>query len=355
MPGLQDSLFDDAPTPSTHADADAPPAGARKRPTATAERVQPATVDGSLHALAATLPRALHLGTSSWHFPGWAGLVWEREYAQPVLSRHGLAAYARHPLLRGVSLDRSFYRPLSASQFAGYAAQVPDDFRFVVKAPSLVADALVRGEDGRGMQPNPAFLDPTLAIEQFVAPAIEGLGTRIGALVFQLSPLPAAFLARMPELLDRLSVMLRALPRLKPAAPDGVVAVEVRNPEWLTPDFVAVLRDAGATYCLGLHPKLPPIGEQIPLLRALWPGPLVCRWNLNRKHGAFGYEEAKGLYEPFDRLVDPDVDTREALARVIVGTVGAAQPAYVTINNKAEGSAPLSVVALAEAVRARLP
>jgi len=128
----------------------------------------------------------------------------------------------------------------------------------------------------------------------------------------------------------------------------------VRNPEWLTPQFVAVLRDAGATYCLGLHPKLPPIDAQIPVLRALWPGPLVCRWNLNRKHGAFGYEDAKGLYEPFDRLVDPDVATREALARVTAGTVGAGQPAYVTINNKAEGSAPLSVAALAEAVHARL-
>lgn len=354
MPGLQDSLFDDAPAPSSHPDAGAPQAEVQKRSPATAERVRPVAVPESLHALAAALPRALHLGTSSWHFPGWAGLVWEREYAQPVLSRHGLAAYGRHPLLRGVSLDRSFYRPLSASQFAGYAAQVPDDFRFVVKAPSLVADALVRGEDGRGMQPNPAFLDPTLAVEQFVAPAIEGLGTRIGALVFQLSPLPAAFLARMPEMLDRLSTMLRALPRLRPAAPDAVVAVEVRNREWLTPELVAVLRDAGATYCLGLHPKLPPIDKQIPLLRALWPGPLVCRWNLNRKHGAFGYEDAKGLYEPFDRLIDPDLETRDALARVIAGTVGAGQPAYVTINNKAEGSAPLSVAALAEAVRARL-
>ncbi|MDI3380600.1 DUF72 domain-containing protein [Xenophilus aerolatus] len=354
MPGLQDSLFDDAPTPLPPADAEAAPAGARQRAKSPAERVQPAAVPESLQALAAALPRALHLGTSSWHFPGWAGLVWEREYAQPWLSRHGLAAYAQHPLLRGVSLDRSFYRPLSASQFAAYAAQVPDDFRFVVKAPSLVADALVRGEDGRGMQPNPVFLDPTLAVEQFVAPAIEGLGTRIGALVFQLSPLPAALLARMPELLDRLSVLLRALPRLRPAAPDATVAVEVRNPEWLTPEFVEVLRDASATYCLGLHPKLPPIGEQIPVLRALWPGPLVCRWNLNRKHGAFGYEDAKGLYEPFDRLVDPDVATREALARVIAGTVGAGQSAYVTINNKAEGSAPLSVAALAEAVHARL-
>ena len=104
------------------------------------------------------------------------------------------------------------------------------------------------------------------------------------------------------------------------------------------------------TYCLGLHAKMPPIEDQLPLLRALWPGPLVCRWNLHRRHGAFGYEAAKAQYEPFDQLIDPDDETRTHLARVIAGTCGAGELAYVTINNKAEGSAPLSVAALAEAV-----
>ena len=157
----------------------------------------------------------------------------------------------------------------------------------------------------------------------------------------------------MPELLQRLRRMLLALPALRPTAPEGVIAVEVRNPEFLTPAFADVLRDAGATYCIGLHPKMPPIAEQLPMLRALWPGPLVCRWNLNRLHGAYGYEEAKQLYEPFDKLVDPDPETRETLARVIAGTTGAGHAAYVTVNNKAEGSAPLSVLALAQAVGAK--
>lgn len=99
-------------------------------------------------------------------------------------------------------------------------------------------------------------------------------------------------------------------------------------------------------YRLGLHAQKPPIEEQLPLLRALWPGPLVCRWNLHRRHGAYGYESAKSQYAPFDRLQDPDPTTRAHLARVITGTCGAGQNAYVTINNKAEGCAPLSVVGL---------
>jgi uncharacterized protein YecE (DUF72 family) len=347
---MQDSLFDDPADP----DEPDPPASRRppvKSAPARAAKVGAAPPDPPQLALAGALPRNLHLGTSSWYFPGWAGLVWDGDYEQSVLSRHGLAAYARHPLFNAVSVDRSFYKPLSASQFAAYAAQVPDDFRFVVKAPSLVADAMVRGENGRGMQANPAFLDPVLAAAEFVQPALEGLGPKLGALVFQLSPLPGPMLARLPDILQRLGAMLRALPALRPTAPDGVIAVETRNPEFLSPAFVEVLRSAGATYCLGLHPKMPPIAEQLPLLRALWPGPLVCRWNLNRLHGAYGYEEAKALYEPFDKLVDPDLETRAALARVVAGTTGAGQHAYVTVSNKAEGSAPLTVRALAEALR----
>lgn len=76
----------------------------------------------------------------------------------------------------------------------------------------------------------------------------------------------------------------------------------------------------------------------------------MCRWNLNPRHGPYGYEAAQTLYSPYDKTRDPDLETRAALARVIAGTVGAGQRAYVTVSNKAEGSAPLSVAALAQAV-----
>jgi uncharacterized protein YecE (DUF72 family) len=273
--------------------------------------------------------------------------VWDGDYPESALSRHGLPAYAQHPLMRTVSLDRAFYRPLTTLQYAAYAAQVPDDFRFVVKAPSLVADALVRGEAGRGLQPNPAFLDPTLAVREFVLPALEGLGHKLGALVFQLSPLPQTMTRQMDRVLERLQTMLQALPTLKPAAPDAVVAVEVRDPEFLTPALAQVLRSTGSTYCLGVHAKMPSVEDQLPLLRALWPSPLVCRWNLNAKHGAYGYEDAKALYEPFNQLVDEDPATRATLAKVALATAKAGFQVYITINNKAEGSAPLSVAALA--------
>lgn len=339
---MQDSLF---------FDGDGPPADKSPKRARTASKVQLQSPDASVVALASTLPPLIRMGTSSWTYPGWKGLLWDGDYAEAALSKQGLAAYAQHPLMRTVSLDRAFYRPLTVSQYATYAAQVPDDFRFVVKAPSVVTDALVRGEAGRAMQANPAFLSPQLAVHDCVQPALDGLGHKLGAMVFQLSPLTPALLARLPEVLERLRTMLLALPKLAPVAPDAVIAVEVRDPEFLTPEFVDVLRSGGATYCLGLHAKLPAIADQLPLLRKLWPAPLVCRWNLHRSHGAFGYEDARDLYAPFDKTVDADPDTRQTLAKVAFATAAAGMQAYITISNKAEGSAPLSVVALAEEIQ----
>src|SRR5690349_14480142 len=123
---------------------------------------------------APTLPTDIRLGTSSWFFPGWRGLVYEGLHPQVALSKKGLAAYAQMPLLRTVSLDRTFYAPITTVEYARYAAQVPDHFSFVVKAPALVCDAVMRDEEGRAKVPNAHFLDPAIAAREVVVPCGEG-------------------------------------------------------------------------------------------------------------------------------------------------------------------------------------
>ena len=87
--------------------------------------VDAADFDESLTRLGRLLPRSVHLGTSSWHFPGWRDLVWrgDSDYSESQLSRNGLSAYARHPLLRSVGIDRTFYQPLAVAEYARYAAK----------------------------------------------------------------------------------------------------------------------------------------------------------------------------------------------------------------------------------------
>jgi uncharacterized protein YecE (DUF72 family) len=298
---------------------------------------------------APALPADIRLGTSSWFFPGWRGLVYDGVHPQVALSKQGLAAYAQIPLLRTVSLDRTFYAPITTVQYQRYAQQVPDHFSFVVKAPALVCDAVMRDEEGRGKVPNPHFLDAAIAAREFVVPCVEGLGAKAGPLVFQVSPLPRSLVEEAATLVERLAAFFAALPaelgRHRP-----IYALELRNAELLTPRLMRMLAAAGVRYCVGLHDRMPEVERQEAALKALdgdMPGPLVVRWNLHR---GFLYQAAKQRYEPFDRLVDEDGESRLTLARMAAEAFKAGQKVWITANNKAEGSAPLSLLKLAEEV-----
>jgi uncharacterized protein YecE (DUF72 family) len=312
---------------------DRTPAVARRRKAEV--RVEPAMESPLLAAPA--LPPEVRLGASSWFFPGWQGLVYAARHSESELSKAGLRAYAQIPLLRTVSLDRTFYGLLERSGYERYAEQVPAGFRFVVKAPAAVTDALQRGEGGRSVGPNPTFLDPMVAIRGFVEPCVAGLGAKAGPLVFQMPPLPRSLADDAPALVARLREFFASLPRT-------VAGIE-----------------PGVRYCIGLHARMPGVDRQIAALRALDgqpsegpyepQGAVVVRWNL---HPGFVYEQAKDRYRPFDRLVDPDPATRGVLARLAVAALKARKPVWITANNKAEGSGVLTVLELARAIDAEL-
>ncbi|MFM8546755.1 MAG: DUF72 domain-containing protein [Betaproteobacteria bacterium] len=286
----------------------------------------------------------LFLGTSSWSFPGWEGLVYDKAASESILSRRGLSAYAQHPLLNAAGIDRGFYAPVSQTQFQQYADQVPRDFRFLVKAPDLITGATLRDESGRHGPPNPSHLDAQAAIAQFVEPCMNGLGERAGVLVFQFSPLPRAWLSDAPGWIARLGDFLSRLPR------GPCYAVELRDPALITPRLVRTLAETSTRYCISLHNRMPPIDRQLRALDALdssEPGPLIVRWNL---HQGLGYAAARRQYAPFNRLIDEDPATRQILAERAAATILAGRSVTVIANNKAEGSAPLTLLRLAEAI-----
>ncbi len=319
---------------------------AKKSPDAS---ILPATVDDCLAAIGRALPPMLHLGTSSWSFPGWAGLVFGGTYSDVQLARRGLAAYAAHPLLRTVGIDRTFYAPISEAAFRGYAKQaleVRPGFRFLVKAPMLFTGPRLRSVDGQWAD-NAAFLNASLATAQFVMPATQGLGNACGPLVFQFPPLGPRF-TRAPagpqRFADALAEFLLALPKLSGTA---FYAVEVRDPELLTADYAAALCAGGATHCIAIHARMPQACEQARFWRETGRLPLVIRWSL---HSGMKYEEAKERYAPFSALVDEDPDGRAQVAALALEATRARQETFIVVNNKAEGSAPLSIRKLAELI-----
>ncbi|QQS12774.1 MAG: DUF72 domain-containing protein [Rhodospirillales bacterium] len=312
------------PTPATRRGAGALPAPAAGSP------------------LRVTPPPDVFLGTSSWSFPGWQGLVWDGDYTADTLARAGLPAYAALGLFQTVGIDRTFYAPLSDEAFGAYARQVRDGFRFLVKAPQAVTDAVIRLEGGRSSGPNPRYLDAAFAIARFVEPAMAGLGDKAGPLVFQFPPAPREILAEPAEWVGRLATFLGALPRVV-GGRRPLYAVELRNAELVTPRLVRTLDEQGVRYVVGLHARMPALERQAAALERMAPGPVVVRWSL---HSGFKYEQAKSRYFPFDRIVDDDPTTRNALARLAADAFRAGHPVWIIVNNKAEGSAPLSLYRL---------
>jgi uncharacterized protein YecE (DUF72 family) len=297
-------------------------------------------VDPTLAALAARSPRTLRFGTSTWSFPGWAGIVYDGVYDETQLAREGLAAYARHPLLRAVGVDRSFYAPLDPRTLERMASAVPPDFRFLLKAhAALTTPRSARRPAFLGDTPE-AFLDADYATRVVIDPARRLLGERLGVVLFQFSPLGERVQRHRAQLLERLSAFLRALPN------GPVYACEWRDPFVLGADYHALLADAGAVHGLCAHPRMPPVDAQGVDPASDPPGarPLVIRWLLRRDRG---YDEARSTYAPFDRLVEPDLDTRARIAALLRAATSRGREALLIVNNKAEGSAPLSIAGLA--------
>jgi uncharacterized protein YecE (DUF72 family) len=321
--------------------------------------VLPVVAEPALLELAAHLPEGLRLGTSSWTFPGWAGLVYRDAQPETVLSRQGLAAYARHPLLRSVGIDRTFYAPLPATELAPMAAAVPEDFRFLVKAHAALTMPFDqwRRMPYAGRSPTDHFLNAAYAAEQVVAPVLEGLGTKTGVILFQFPPLGPPYARTALRFADHLARFLEGLPTL-PVDAQGRgprYAVEIRNREFLGPAYATALGARGVVHCLNVHPRMPTLAAQARLILdghavagiSTRPPLTVVRWML---HPAHEYATAREEFAPFDRLAAPDAESRSAVAAEVAAALARQDEVIVIANNKAEGSAPLTLQYLAAAL-----
>ena len=311
--------------------------------------IRPAVPGPEVVRIAQRVPKNLHFGTSSWSFPGWVGIVYDQLYSVSQLARHGLSAYARHPLLTAVNLDSPFYKVPTPEQIAVYAAAVPEHFRFLVKAYSgltaapdsfptrdSLADRSVTMALRRGVEP--VFLDAAFAARTVVKPLVDGLGAKLGAVLFQFSPLGPRYTRTAQSFVARLGEFLSALP----VGP--TYAVELRDPELLGSEYEGVLAATGAVHCASVHSRMPPVDSQVkPTSR----GPLVIRWMLR---AGDDYESAGARYAPFDRLQAPDKLNRDRIAALVKDGLSSGRDVHVLAANNAEGSAPLTLLELAKTI-----
>lgn len=157
------------------------------------------------------------VGTSGYSYPKWKG----RFYPAKLPAKQFLGFYATH--FQAVEINASFYKLPAASTLEGWAAEVPADFRFALKAPQTIT-----------------HIKRLKAVEEPVAAFLEAaavLKDRLGPLLVQLPP---NFRKDVPR--------LRAFLQLLPA---GVrAAVEFRHASWFDDEVFGLLREHGAALCV---------------------------------------------------------------------------------------------------------
>ncbi len=290
-----------------------------------------------LRALAARLPADVRFGASSWNYPGWRGLVYHREYEGRGASARMLEEYAAFPLFRTVGIDSSFYAPPTDAVLASYAEHLPAGFPCVSKVwNQLTVHTFSKAQDkARAGQVNPDFLSPDLFLEAVYEPYQRHFADHAGPFVFEFQTIGRGSGDDRRAVRGAGSTSSSARCRAR-----AMYAVEIRNEEFLTPMYFAVLREHGVAHVFNSWTRMPPIGDQLDLPGAV-SGPFIVARALLRPGRT--YDEAVDAFAPYDRIQDPSPPLRHDLLRLIETAVRTRIPAYLLVNNRAEGSAPLTI------------
>jgi len=289
----------------------------------------------------------IRFGTSTWAYEGWQGMVYHQSYEKRRFKQECLAEYARyahrgHPLFRTVGLDLSFYGPPTVELLANYAKQLPGGFEMCSKVWEEITIPRFADHPRYGAkagQPNPRFLDAKVFIEEVLPPYEQALKGRIGPFIFEFQRtglLPSTFLPRLDTFLSQLPRCYR-------------YAIEVRNPLILTQQYKDILAAHEASHVYNHWTAMPPLAHQHRKLS----NSFTAQFVLLRLLTPLGmrYEAAVKRAEPYNRIIQELPDMRSDTIALVKHAVAEQRTAYVLVNNRSEGSAPLTVQALVDELR----
>lgn len=265
----------------------------------------------------------LRIGTCSWKYPSWKGLVYSAESGIDYLAEYS----ARY---NTVEIDQWFWTLPDFEVAAQYARSTPPGFRFSVKLPNALTLTHLRSRKVPGLKPNPEFL--SVEVYRDVLARLSGLADRIGILMLQFEYLPREKMPSQTEFLAALARFLEEAPREIP------LAIEPRNPRWLDERYFTFLAEHDLAHVFLQGYLMPSVLEVYHDYGRLLKGAAVVRL-----HGPdrAGIEQATG--ERWDSIVQPKDQELPGIAEMVNEMQGRSLTVYLNVNNHYEGSAPLTI------------
>ncbi len=298
-----------------------------------------------LKAAVAELAREqMFIGTSSWKYEGWLGLLYtpERYMTRGRLSRAKfektcLAEFAE--VFKTVCLDGGFYQFPTAAMLDGIFSQVPDDFRLTIK---VTEDITVRQFPSlprygkRAGQRNERFLDADLFVASFLGP-LEPYRARMGAIIFEFSQFHEGEWRNLREFIAALDAFLARLPK------GWNFAVEVRNRGLVRAEYFDVLRRHGIAHTFNSWSRMPPVAEQMAVEGSFTTDFAAARFLL--KPGRT-YEQAVEKFKPYREVKEPFLEAREEISKLLTPTPRVGNRRYIYVNNRLEGCSLWTIYAV---------
>jgi uncharacterized protein YecE (DUF72 family) len=159
----------------------------------------------------------LYVGTSGYSYKEWKGTF----YPEDLPDKQMLHYYGER--FRSVEINNTFYRMPKPSVLEGWAAEVPADFLFVLKASQHITHTKRLKEAADSVA--------------YLLKVAGALKERLGPLLFQLPPFLKKDAPRLREFLALLPTECRA-------------AFEFRHQSWFDSEVIDLLREHRAALCI---------------------------------------------------------------------------------------------------------
>jgi uncharacterized protein YecE (DUF72 family) len=167
----------------------------------------------------------IRVGTSGFSYSPWKG----RFYPKDLPASRMLSYYSS--VFPTVEINNTFYRMPTPALLSGWLSQVPETFRFSLKAPQRLTHTKAIAQSSERI---PAFLEVAAT-----------LGDRLGPILFQFPPFLKKDLGQLAEFLGRVPG-------------ETLAALEFRHESWFEEDLYQMLSDHGVALCLAETDKASP-------------------------------------------------------------------------------------------------